>query len=406
MLLLCCWLVIVLLLPPSLAIKWLALHRVQPAWTESGHCPRSREERKVHGLVTYQSRICSRLPELIPHVITAASQTVDVCQWAFADRRWNCSSVLEAPQLGADLTAGTKEQAFVYALSSAAVTHQVAKACSSGQLANCPCGYGDSITTTSADPTANSLLQRNLTELGYKWKGCSDNVIHGRRISREWSDAKWRPNAAEAVSQIAIRKRWNIMEPDQQTMMRMLKLKRHSPEGKRNGQKARMNEFNNEIGRQIMEQSLYKKCKCHGVSSSCDVKTCWHTLPPLEQIAALLKEKYDQARPMLGSQAYSTVAAKKRWKQLEAGEDLQTLVYMKNSPNYCEQNVEAGSQGTRHRECNISSFGSDSCESLCCGRGYTVHQVRLEENCHCKYVHCCYIKCRKCTTLKSQYFCK
>jgi hypothetical protein len=25
------------------------------------------------------------------------------------------------------------------------------------------------------------LLQRNLTELGYKWKGCSDNVIHGRR---------------------------------------------------------------------------------------------------------------------------------------------------------------------------------------------------------------------------------
>jgi hypothetical protein len=62
------------------------------------------------------------------------------------------------------------------------------------------------------------------------------------------------------------------------------------------------------------------------VISSCDVKTCWHTLPPLEQIAALLKEKYDQARPMLGSQAYSTVAAKKRWKQLEAGEDLQTLV--------------------------------------------------------------------------------
>lgn len=32
--------------------------------------------------------------------------------------------------------------AFVLALSSAAVTHQIAKACSSGQLANCPCGHG------------------------------------------------------------------------------------------------------------------------------------------------------------------------------------------------------------------------------------------------------------------------
>lgn len=31
------------------------------------------------------------------------------------------------------------------------------------------------------EPEANSLLQQNLTELGYKWKGCSDNVIHGRR---------------------------------------------------------------------------------------------------------------------------------------------------------------------------------------------------------------------------------
>jgi hypothetical protein len=83
-----------------------ALHRVHPSWTESGHCPRTREERKVHGLITYQARICTRLPELIPHLITAASQTVDVCQWTFADRRWNCSSVMSAPNLSAELNSG------------------------------------------------------------------------------------------------------------------------------------------------------------------------------------------------------------------------------------------------------------------------------------------------------------
>ncbi|CAK5088049.1 unnamed protein product [Meloidogyne enterolobii] len=230
-----------------------ALHRVQPAWTNSGDCPRSREERRVFGLIAYQARVCVRLPELIPHIINAASLTVDVCQAAFADRRWNCSSILTAPNLSAELNS--------------------AKACSSGQLANCPCGFGDTVTTTA--PIGSDHFQRNLTELSYKWKGCSDNVVHGRRISREWSDSKWRPNPAEAVNEIAARNRWNIVDAERiggsddyiKDQMRVLKLKRHSPNSKRNnGQKARMNEFNNEIGRQVVEQSLYKKCKCHGVS--------------------------------------------------------------------------------------------------------------------------------------------
>ncbi|CAK5089373.1 unnamed protein product [Meloidogyne enterolobii] len=213
-----------------------ALHRVQPAWTNSGDCPRSREERRVFGLIAYQARVCVRLPELIPHIINAASLTVDVCQAAFADRRWNCSSILTAPNLSAELNS-------------------------------------DTVTTTA--PIASDHFQRNFTELSYKWKGCSDNVVHGRRISREWSDSKWRPNPAEAVNEIAARNRWNIVDAERiggsddyiEDQMRVLKLKRHSPNSKRNnGQKARMNEFNNEIGRQVVEQSLYKKCKCHGVS--------------------------------------------------------------------------------------------------------------------------------------------
>ncbi|KAL7071617.1 hypothetical protein ACQ4LE_009212 [Meloidogyne hapla] len=346
------WAALLLILPLyCVSIKWLALHRVQPAWTNSGDCPRSREERRVFGLIAYQARVCVRLPELIPHIINAASLTVDACQSAFADRRWNCSSILTAPNLSAELNSGTKEQAFVYALSSAAITHQVAKACSSG-LANCPCGFGDTVTTTaSIDPAASSLFQRNLTELSYKWKGCSDNVVHGRRISREWSDSRWRPNPAEAVNEIAARNRWNIVDTEtnggsddyieDDQIRRILKLKRHSP-SKRNGQKARMNEFNNEIGRQVVDQSLYKKCKCHGVSSSCDVKTCWYTLPPIEHVVSILKKKYDNARPMLGSTTLG--AMRKRWKHPES-DDEQSLVYLKNSPNYCEENAAAGSQG-------------------------------------------------------------
>ena len=96
----------------------------------------------------------------------------------------------------------------------------------------------DTVTTTaSIDPTTSNLFQRNLTELSYKWKGCSDNVVHGRRISREWSDSKWRPNPAEAVNEIATRNHWNIVDTEaiggvsddyieDDQMRRILKLKR------------------------------------------------------------------------------------------------------------------------------------------------------------------------------------
>lgn len=38
------------------------------------------------------------------------------------------------------ISLGTREQAYVYALSSAAVLHQVAKACVTGEIPYCPCG--------------------------------------------------------------------------------------------------------------------------------------------------------------------------------------------------------------------------------------------------------------------------
>ncbi|MFH4980935.1 hypothetical protein AB6A40_007644, partial [Gnathostoma spinigerum] len=119
-------------IPPTDSIKWLALHRITNLWSEPRHCPRSHADRKGYGLVGYQARMCRRISDLMPVIIRASQSTVNVCQKIFADRRWNCSSVLLAPRLKADLLKGTKEQAFVYALSSAAITHHVAKACVSG----------------------------------------------------------------------------------------------------------------------------------------------------------------------------------------------------------------------------------------------------------------------------------
>ena len=37
------------------------------------------------------------------------------------------------------------------------------------------------------------------------------------------------------------------------------------------------------------------KCKCHGVSGSCSMKTCWKKLSDFNATATLLRQKYNQA---------------------------------------------------------------------------------------------------------------
>jgi len=50
---------------------------------------------------------------------------------------------------------------------------------------------------------------------------------------------------------------------------------------------------------QIVKALLQTECKCHGVSGSCTVRTCWRTLPSFRQIGDALMKKYYRARPVI-----------------------------------------------------------------------------------------------------------
>lgn len=54
----------------------------------------------------------------------------------------------------------------------------------------------------------------------------------------------------------------------------------------------------------------------------------------------------------------------------------QDLVHIHKSPNYCVHDPVRGIPGTQGRECNKTSSGPDSCDLLCCGRGYNT-QVNI-----------------------------
>ncbi|XP_055761865.1 protein Wnt-5b, partial [Salvelinus fontinalis] len=156
----------------------------------------------------------------------------------------------------------------------------------------------------------------------------------------------------------------------------------------------------------LLFQSVYNlanvACKCHGVSGSCSLKTCWLQLADFRRVGEFLKEKYDSAAAMRIGRKGKLEQVDKRF-NVPTPED---LVYTDQSPDYCLKNDTTGSMGTLGRLCNKTSEGMDGCELMCCGRGYDQFKTYKHERCHCKFHWCCYVKCKRCTSLVDQFVCK
>ncbi|XP_042221376.1 protein Wnt-11-like isoform X2 [Homarus americanus] len=316
------------------SINWLSLHR--GGYEKWGHSRSCKNGRQVYGFTRGQTRTCRSQVEVMPQVSHAATTTVTTCQRIFHSRRWNCSSILNAPHLSRDLTSGTREQAVVYALSSAAVTWAVSRACSQGTLVLCGCGR-----VPHEPPNGH-----------FKWGGCGDNVKFGAAFARDFIDA-------------------------------------------RNNKNTRLT---------VVKASLSTQCKCHGVSGSCNIKTCWKALPNFIEAGERLYRGY------LSGVEVREVSAGPRLRLLPASPAVSRfsrddLIYVTKSPDYCHPEPRVGSLGTGGRRCNATSRGVDGCSVMCCGRGYTSHSHRTHLRCHCKYHWCCYVTCQTCAVRQEIHTC-
>lgn len=152
------------------------------------------------------------------------------------------------------------------------------------------------------------------------------------------------------------------------------------------------------------------ECKCHGISGSCSMKTCWTTLPAFRAIGTRLKEKFTKAKlvvPLHGSRARKPKFLHlKRLRSLHKKPRKADLVYLKRSPSYCERDARTGSVGTRGRSCNKTMSSHNSCDLMCCGRGYNTHQYMRSWQCNCKFRWCCHVTCDVCHEQTEEYTCK
>lgn len=289
---------------------------------------------------TLQYRLCSKFSKdrktkgFMEAIHTATIQTTTACSSAMAKNRWNCESLKSAPKFKRDLRKGTSERAFVHALSSAAVSINIANRCARGDMGMCGCRYRPQ--DEYLDPTVSKPCEHDL-----KW---------ANEFSKQWTDAP-------------------ILRSDAKNRYQ------------------RMFTADNNAGREVALQSMRTVCKCHGVSGSCTEKTCWKVSPTVEEVAESLKNLYE-----------SSVRLPKRRRNDESNRversSVVQMYYVDKSNDFCEADRRTGSAGTAGRTCDPNSFGEGSCDKLCCGRGHKkVIETTINENYNCRYVWCCRVEC-------------
>jgi wingless-type MMTV integration site family, member 6 len=126
-------------------------------------------------------------------------------------------------------------------------------------------------------------------------------------------------------------------------------------------------------------------------------------MPLFHEVGNRLKERFDGAVKVIANNDGNSFKADGETIKKPERND---LVYTEESPDFCRPNHKIGSLGTHGRECNITSYGIDGCELLCCNRGFDRKIKQFEVNCKCRFKWCCEVSCSKCIENREVYSCK
>lgn len=317
----------------------------------------------------------------------AYQNALDECRRKFKWDKWNCPKKTFSEIMNKGPLPANKEVAFVRALIAASAVLSIAKRCNSGTDPACGCSKQDESLIEgnliagnhtdqkirSIDNSTTSIIDSDVSthESKFVWKGCDEIVDFGIKVSKIYLD-----------NQNKISDTGNA-----------IKL---------------VNSYNYEVGRMAVKRLMKKDCKCHGISGSCQIKTCWTGLPELDEVAVSLKRQYKKAALVgaLNSELTSSVAVKRELEKLAAikrNKGYEKMAFIEYSPNYCYEDLALGTNGTLGRLC---SRENESCEELCTDCGYIAKQnvQKIEKEC-CRYVHCCSVKCKPCPQTTVLYRC-
>lgn len=167
---------------------------------------------------------------------------------------------------------------------------------------------------------------------------------------------------------------------------------------------------------QVIKENVVLRCKCHGVSDSCEMKTCWKELSLFEDVGNDLHRKYDSAvkvkfdprtRKIVKTTKTPVDGYNRGGKRRSTSNrpSSGSLVYLNPSPDYCKRSSKHETLGTVGRECQGDTSGPGNCKELCCRRGFVSRKENTRERCECKFVWCCKVSCKQCVITRTKYNC-
>ncbi|XP_055382776.1 protein Wnt-1-like [Condylostylus longicornis] len=296
-----------------------------------------------------QIEICLRSQRILSALSQAAKIGKEECQIQFRNNRWNCSTFYNTSSIyGNVINIKSRETAYVYAINAAALAWSITRACSKGELTECSCD--------------NNIRRK---QRKWQWGGCSEDINYGVIFSKKFTDSQESHNSSEGL----------------------------------------MNLHNNEAGRRALKVKMQRICKCHGMSGSCSLRVCWRRLSSMRAVGEALGNLYDGASLVKVVERDGKPSKLRRRDPLMKKLVKSDLVFLEESPDYCEPNPKLNILGTKGRFCNRTSPGIDGCRLLCCGRGYQTRLRQVQEKCKCKFVWCCSVKCAMCNYKREEHIC-
>ena len=271
--------------------------------------------------------------------------------------------------------------------------YEITRSCSRGDLKKCSCENSQQSKQINESNGGYFRLTKTNGQ-NYEWGGCSENVLFGYRLSKNFVDSK------ELQETRRTRK-------DNSYTSKEIKL---------------MNLHNNEVGRRVILKNMKQVCKCHGVSGSCSIKVCWKVMPPFRVIGEQLMKSYKIASQIKETRVkervkkLNQIVSRRFSRNLIEPSLKDDLIFIDKSPNFCHRKSQAA-RGTSGRQCGlldnqksnsttVSNEIKANCQYLCCGRGFISKRIETEEDCECAFQWCCSVKCRKCKKIITEYYCK
>uniref|UniRef100_A0A1I8J3J2 Protein Wnt n=1 Tax=Macrostomum lignano TaxID=282301 RepID=A0A1I8J3J2_9PLAT len=269
------------------AIKWLGLNNYSQL-TEGRlqaefFCNRMRQ---LDVLNRKQFKFCKKFAVersdagAVSAVIKSAHITVETCQKQFRHFRWDCSVLRHVPELAPELKSLTAEQALVHALSGLVLSTTFADECSRGLIRRCGCGR---------QPT---WLARERPQQQFHFDGCHTNLRMGQRLARKFLGASRsgggrgrRIGRGRRRGGRGGRRGAGRRSQRREHRRRKVQLEGHGSRSDRSRGRSKfrkfvqmVNRYNYNVGIEASRLSEAVRCKCHGSSASCAIRTCHKVL--------------------------------------------------------------------------------------------------------------------------------